>query len=214
MHYTVFFFYACMETTGIMPGIDNLNIASCRNLNRKTKFLEPGMVSLVLHSGYMHKDTQDIALCWLKFLDICHFGGQLEYVGKNSGEHTSEMPQLRKTGNSPTQTSPLSSTVESGTNAPSATRSTKSLVTGRMMGNLHANTMSRRGHLRQAGYKVESTFEWEYHKKLAEREMAETYATYVVEDMVEVRDPLDPRIALFRGRVNSYRMLFKSFDHQ
>ena len=69
--------------------------------------------------------------------------------------------------------------------------------------------MNREGRLRQAGYKVESIWECE----LADGETADMYATYMAEDMVSIRDPLDPREGLFGGRLNCYRMLFKSFDH-
>ena len=69
----------------------NLTIASYCNFVWKAKFLEPGTVGLVLHKGYVHKDSQSkIALSWLKFLDICHFEGQLKYARKNCGEHKVE----------------------------------------------------------------------------------------------------------------------------
>ena len=81
------------------------------------------------------------------------------------------------------------------------------------MGDLNASTMNREGLLRQAGYKVESIWECEWCRELAEGETADLYATYVAEDMVSIRDPVDPREGLFSGRVDCYRMLFKSFDH-
>ena len=82
------FLETCMQTTGIMPGVDNLPIASYCNLVWKAKFLEPGTVGLGPQKGYVHKNTQSkIALSWLKFLDICHFEGQLEYAGKDRREH-------------------------------------------------------------------------------------------------------------------------------
>ena len=211
------FLEACMQTTGIMPGVDNLTTASYCNLVWKAKFLEPGTVGLVPHKGHVHKDTQSkIALSWLKFLDVCHFEVQLEYAGKNQGEHKVLLRGgiLKVDGYLS-----LTNTVfefygcEWHGCLSCHSPSTKSLVSGRTIGDLNANTMNREGRLRQAGYKVESIWECEWRRELAEGGTADMYATYVAEDMVSIRDPLDPREGLFGGRVDCYRMLFKSFDH-
>lgn len=82
------FLEACIRATGIIHGVDNLTIASYSSLVWEAKFLEPGLVGLDPHKGYVRKHTQSkIADNSLKFLDIYHFKGELEYAGKN-GEHT------------------------------------------------------------------------------------------------------------------------------
>lgn len=52
-----------------------------------------------------------------------------------------------------------------------------------------------------------------WRRELAVGETTDMYATYVAKDMVSITDLLDPGEGLFSGRVDCYRMLFKSFHH-
>lgn len=52
------FFNACQATTQIMPGVNNMTIASYCNKVWRTHHLEKDTVGLVPHKGYLQKDVQ------------------------------------------------------------------------------------------------------------------------------------------------------------
>lgn len=81
------FLHACQETTQILPGVDNMTIASYCNKVWQTHHLEKDTVGLVSHKGYLQKDIQSMmAKTWLAFLDSCYLEGKLQYAGKDAGE--------------------------------------------------------------------------------------------------------------------------------
>lgn len=64
-----------------------------------------------------------------------------------------------------------------------------------------------------ADYKVESMWECQWCSEFAERRDHRHVPPNVAEDMLSIRDPLDPREGLYGGRLDCYRMHFKSFHH-
>lgn len=207
---------ACQATTKIMPGVGNMTIASYCNKVWRTHCLEKDTVDLVLHRGYLQKDVQSkMAKTWLAFLDTCYHEGRLQYAGKDAGEKKiCIMGGLYK----------VDSFLEMEKivyeflgcyfhGCPKCTRPTaKSIGAGMQMGDLYTSTMNRLAVIRSAGYEVRYIWECEWKSEL--REDAETkakYECYVSRDMRVFRDPMDPREALFGGRVDCYQLFWKSF---
>lgn len=80
------------------------------------------------------------------------------------------------------------------------------------MGDLYTMTMNRVALLRAVGFRVVTIWECDWKREL--REDAETKAMYecfVSNDLRIFREPLDPREALFGGRVDCYQLFWKSF---
>ena len=210
------FFNACEATTKIMPGVDNMTIASYCNKVWRTHYLEKDTVGLVPHKGYLQKDVQSkMAKTWLAFLDLCYHEGKLTYAGKDAGEKKiCILGGLYKVDGFLEEEKTVYEFF--GCFFHGCVRCTsptaKSIGAGLQMGDLFTMTMNRVAALRSAGFKVVYIFECEWKRELREDLETKTmYEFYVSNDLRVFREPMDPREALFGGRVDCYQLFWKSF---
>ena len=84
-----------------------------------------------------------------------------------------------------------------------------SIGAGMQIGDLYTSTMNRLAVVRSAGYRVR--YIWECEWKCELRVDAETKAMYECYISRDMRVFMDPREALFGGRVDCYQLFRKSF---
>ncbi len=209
------FFQSFYEMTGCMPGIRNLTIASLCNTVWRCNFLQEYSVPLLPHNGYSGKDIQSkVALSWLKFLDEFHYAGELMYAGKNKGEYKIALPNNRYVK-------------VDGIHLPSKKvfemygctfhgclkcfgANLFSNIGGCKMGDLFSWTMNRQARIEAMGYTVEALWECEWKREVQTDEETKYFLAFLDLDLRDVRDPLNPRDALYGGRVDVFQMYFDS----
>ena len=211
------FLHACQQTTQILPGVDNMTIASYCNKVWRTHHLEKDTVGLVPHKGYLQKDIQSkMAKTWLAFLDSCYLEGKLQYAGKDAGEKKIYiLGGLYKVDGFLEEENTVYEFFGCYFHGcPRCTNATaKSIGAGMQMGDLYTMTMNRVAALRSAGFKVVTIWECEWKREMREdQETKAMYDCFVSNDLRVFRDPMDPREALYGGRVDCYQLFWKSFE--
>lgn len=190
------FFYACQATRQIMPGVDNMTIASYCNKVWRTNHLEKDTVGLLPHKRYLQKDIQSrMAKTWLAFLDTCYLEGELQYAGKDAGEKKIYiLGGLYKVDGFLREENTVYEFFGCYFHGcPRCTNATaKSIEAGMQMGDLYTMTMNRVAALHDAGFKVVSAWECEWKREMREdQETKAMYECFVSNDLRVFRDPMD-----------------------
>ena len=204
------FYDACRETTGILPGIGNMTIASLCNRIWRAKFLEKDLVGLIPHRGYVQNDVQSrIALVWLSFLDQCYYANDLKFARKDKGEKkiTLEHTFVKVDGfHQESNTIFEFYGCEWHGCQKCYTDTSKSFLTGLPMIHLYSAMKQRELRLIDLGYNLETIWECEWLEELKNEETKDLILEIDPQIFECIRDPLNPRDALHGGRVDCYRM--------
>ena len=174
------FLHACQQTTQILPGVDNMTIASYSNKVWRTYHLEKDTVGLVPNKGYLQKDIQNkMAKTWLAFLNSCYLKGKLQYADKDGGEKKiyilGGLYKVEGFLEEENTVYEFFSCYFHG--CPQSTNTTaKSIGAGMQMGDLYTMTRNRVAALCSAGFKLVTIWVCEWRQEI--REDQETKAMY------------------------------------